>query len=415
MEQIKAMQEAPLVAISFLGTNNYNTATYLWQEQTTTQRFTPQAIRELFPVDEQWVFYTKEAENNKHALQEIGPSHIQFEPTPKGSDEKEIWVIFELLIRFIPKDCRLIVDVTHGYRSQPMLMLSVVQYLQAVGHCHIERVLYFSYEEGRDLNPVFDLTPMTAMGTWAKSVEYALKQMNFEELGKLLTKIHEASWRRGEQLKLKSTKGLGNRLQQLSLNLRTNRMREILPSAARALDALAEVKKETAQYPALAPLAIVLDEIERDLTQIALHLNTKKTELVGIDEIPRYIAMIRHLFNAGYYVTAATMTTELLITHHAASKRVDPIVESNRKRSTDFFYSLVHANSEAADEKAIKWLPAAKLWHKINHLRNDMAHCGWRPQIMPSKTLVDNLESAIASLAEVMNVTFEWPDISGKR
>ena len=63
---------------------------------------------------------------------------------------------------------QIILDVTHGFRSLPMLIFVVAAYLRQMKYVVLERVVYGAYE-AKDENynaPVFDLTLMVELMDW---------------------------------------------------------------------------------------------------------------------------------------------------------------------------------------------------------------------------------------------------------
>jgi len=107
----------------------------------------PVALRELFGPDELLVALTPGA-RKKHGAA-LGEA-CSFAPVevPPATDEAAWWRIFNALTEAVPEGTTLLVDVTHGFRSQPFLSLAVVAYLRAVKDVEVERIVYGAFEAG---------------------------------------------------------------------------------------------------------------------------------------------------------------------------------------------------------------------------------------------------------------------------
>ncbi len=115
------------------------------------------------------------AEEEMHKISEAVGSYLQI-PTsckliPVGKSEAEMWDIFREIIA-IPQDGdRVSIDITHGVRFQPFILLMAMAYFRAVRkRVKWGKVFYGAYELSQDyfqgLSPIFDLTSLFSMFDW---------------------------------------------------------------------------------------------------------------------------------------------------------------------------------------------------------------------------------------------------------
>lgn len=392
-----------LTAISFVGMGDYQNTMYTWKEKEVNNRFIQLALHKFFNIERHILFLTNEA-YDKHAekLSATGNPAFEFVLVPAGENEQQFWAMFEQIVDHIPLGSKLLVDVTHGYRAQPILMMSVVQYLSAIRRASVEHVVYGSYEKGREKNPVFDLTSFVTMAGWSSALVAAKERMDFQNLSGILGEVQNETYRRNDEVKLKETKSLGNCLHLLGQDIRMNRMRSTLYSAARAVDKLNKVRDELSSHPSLLPLNPVLDELEQEIAVLDNNIVNQVTHPVTSKELAQYVHLIKRLMESGLYLQATEMATELLITLRAFVLDLDTMDEEHRYQAKTFYVTIVQKlqSGENLTTEEKKWSELAQKWKDISEIRNDMSHCGWRKQTMPGSTVKKNLEVKLFELLD---------------
>lgn len=89
-------------------------------------------------------------------------------PIPSGGGEKDLWEILRIILQHIPSECKLILDITHGFRSLPFLFFTAALFLKALRRVEIEGV-YYGMLEAKDeegIAPVVDVYPVLEMIEW---------------------------------------------------------------------------------------------------------------------------------------------------------------------------------------------------------------------------------------------------------
>src|SRR6266508_4420016 len=125
--------------VTFLGTGDYQQTTYKLNDGPHAQRtrYVCRALAELLHPKEITVLATREAENQhrnglESALRDGNFPSPSFLPIPIGRNPGERWEQFGLLKDQL-RNCSgpVMLDVTHGFRSQPLFAASIVAFVRA--------------------------------------------------------------------------------------------------------------------------------------------------------------------------------------------------------------------------------------------------------------------------------------------
>lgn len=124
--------------ISFLGFNNYQEVTYIHHSnptQTSTTPFFQEALLDFYDVDTLYVLLTKTVatqaprnatRSNWDALQERIGNKVKLEPIfdiPESHAPEDNWIIFDKITNCLNHGDRVIFDLTHSFRSLPVIAL----------------------------------------------------------------------------------------------------------------------------------------------------------------------------------------------------------------------------------------------------------------------------------------------------
>lgn len=187
------------VFFSFLGTSPYVRCNYgidaRWWEnvqfvQTATLHLT---CSEWGPGDRVVIGCTKDARkiNLGLLLAELSATGWTIEPQivdlPDATSEEELWSIFQRLVDRIEDSDELVLDITHSFRSLPMLFTVLIQYLRVIRNASVRGVYYGAFErlgrpqevekmpmEARNA-PLIDLTPFLALYDWSIGIDHFLR------------------------------------------------------------------------------------------------------------------------------------------------------------------------------------------------------------------------------------------------
>lgn len=172
-----------MIILSMIGINDYKETSYTWGgREAKPCRLVQQALIEWFPGATLLVCVTQKAKD-KYGQEIESIPNARLVDIPDGVNEAEFWEIYykiEQEILRIQKDkpyCEeLVLDITHGFRSLPILALLAVSFLRAAKQVQVKHVLYGAYDASRNgSTPVFDLAPFLSMLDWANSTSRFLE------------------------------------------------------------------------------------------------------------------------------------------------------------------------------------------------------------------------------------------------
>jgi CRISPR-associated Csx2 family protein len=261
--------------LSFLGTNDYLACNYILDETRKVENVC--YIQEALIRLETWqagdrirIFVSPEAEkiNWDDRTQELIDQKIYKNPTlgkndglekrlkelklacdwkkvsvPNGETVQQMWEIFELVLNEIKSGDEIIFDITHGFRSMPMMAIIILSYAKALKENIIIRGIYYGAFEALGTAfevkkmaieqrnaPIFDLTAFAVLLDWAQAVNVFLKYGRAEELTKLADEEIRplVIEKKGKDQGLNNINSAIKQMKVLSEAINTNRLKEIM-------------------------------------------------------------------------------------------------------------------------------------------------------------------------------------------
>lgn len=380
------------IILSFLGTGNYQPTHYHYthndESKSCETPFFIVALQNFFPTYQPKVVMTSEAKA-KHGDTLSSLLSCESIAIPSGKNETELWQMFENLAEAIPHNAQLIVDVTHGFRSQPMLALAACIYLQTVKQVKVEKILYGAFEatDAAGRTPVFELTPFLELINWSQAAEQLLNYSNALPMRDLLTRIQTKTYLQDDDYKAKRLSTTGNYLGQFTDALALNRPHEVISSASHTLKQLEQVHDDLAALERTKPFALILEEIKRDVAQYQLSNN----ELFSPAGFEVQAKMLQRYLDSEQYTQALTLAREAIISKLCAAQNMDAQNTNKRKKSEDILNSmakLMHNGKLMTLEAQTK--EVIQLWDSIRNLRNDINHAGMRQNPISAKDAIKN-------------------------
>jgi len=80
------------------------------------------------------------------------------------------WRWFEEIFRVVRDGDELCIDLTHGYRSVPVVFSTAINFLQKTRNIRLAHVFYGAYEKDRKLAPLVDMRSFFDINIWADAV-----------------------------------------------------------------------------------------------------------------------------------------------------------------------------------------------------------------------------------------------------
>lgn len=374
-----------LKALTFIGSsqNKYSPTTYYIErdgkrESCKTHLF-PEVVVKLYQPTELIAFATDEVLDDIHGhgyLKYLGcvcSKHgVSFDSRriESGSTTNELWKIFDVYADTVNNGDEIVLDITHGFRSLPVLALPAIAYLRQVKNVEFKHILYGAFEarnSSKNETPIFDLTPFVELLNWTNAVN-----------------VFQHSGDAGPLAKLEGVKTIKDPLTTLSDALLTNRTLEAQEAVGRVVGGLTHPKSLERLPP---PFGILVDQVKDTYAGMSLRspqTNSKESLTKQYVQIKWYIDN-RHYLHAVTLIREWLVSWEFISTHPTSLSSDDWLTEDNRKTAEDELNKRFRAKSP---------LPIDKLWSYLD-TRNDLAHCGMRTDPAPrkAKSAIESIEN----------------------
>ncbi|PIW70093.1 MAG: TIGR02221 family CRISPR-associated protein [Ignavibacteriales bacterium CG12_big_fil_rev_8_21_14_0_65_30_8] len=388
-----------MIAISFLGIGNYQEVTYSDKNagiNIHTKYFT-EALNHIYKPEKIYLVMTSDAQQKHSAELEL---KIKFEPIliPTGKSTDEIWEMFSLIAESIPENSELIIDITHGFRSQPMLALSIAIFLRVVKSVKIKKIIYGAFEAKNEDNiaPIFNLTSFINLIDWSYATDMFIKHGSGNLLSSLLTNLHEQV--RIEQQQFTNLKTFGSLLEKLTESLTFIRPQEVSRYGKELPAKLKKINYDIKQIQEVKPLQYLLEKIPRSFSSLVIEDENIFTEA----GFKMQAEMIKYYLETQQYVQAITLSREFIVSlvcKHLGlkfTKRADRTASEDRLNEWTSF----HSKGFQLEEYPSK---LADLWGKIRDARNDINHAGMRDSTAPASKLKKSIIDYCTETIKLIN------------
>ncbi|MBA3924043.1 MAG: TIGR02221 family CRISPR-associated protein [Nostocaceae cyanobacterium] len=342
-------------AISFLGFGNYQETTYispLGSEECKT-RFFQEALVEFYKPKTLYVLLTKTvetgiprnaSESNWEALKKNLQGKVNLQPiynVPEAHSTDDIWQLFDMLTNCLEEGDRVIFDITHGFRSLPVLALITVSYLRVVRGVKIEGLIYGAFEaENKETNksPTFDLLPMVSLLEWTTATDQFIKTGNGQALADLLLRSGDTA-----------AQELAASIQGIAQGLQLLRPMDIMQEAAKLPQLIAAAAPTVSQ--SVPPFATLLGRVEEDYCKFGLVNPTDYTASPKASLL-RQLEMIEWYAQKDQIVQALSMAREWLPSLLCFHFNIDPQVERPNRVEMEL---LLNGGSTSPDASGNKY------------------------------------------------------------
>lgn len=377
--------------ITFVGAGKYEETTYLWRdpqgrEHAHTSPYAPVASAQALGVEQIAILVTEEA-RAKHgaalaqALQ--GVAAVEWAPIPSGANEDEMWAIYAALGGCVAADEEIALDVTHGFRSLPLVVLLATAFLRVARGVQVRHILYGAYD-ARDQSvqpsrtPVFDLAPMFALLDWANAADRFAGQGDARDLAALLRREippYQAQQADGQARKRAIRLGeLAKSLDEVSANLLLSRPHRAMEAAAKLRPRLEAAGN---LLPATQPFDELRDKISAAFSWLALPQPTKPQNLWANLALQR--RLIRWYVERGHYLQACTLEREWLVSWRLLHRGGLNLLDKEAREKAEHDLGTLHGAAKEGrlrvqSEGAPRGVDLGDLWGKATLARNELAH-----------------------------------------
>lgn len=408
------------VFLSFLGTGNYEKCVYTFEkEKSKNVRFVQNAIVEICKdkFDKKYILCTKSAKD-KHYDSLIKELEYDFEAVDISEDisEKGIWEIFQQIYDVLNENDEVVFDITHSFRFMPMLGITLLQMAKFLKNIKVKKVFYGAFEMslllkddyGREIKeaPIIDLTSFSMLQDWILAGYTLVNTGRAEEIEKLakndLTPILKES--KGKNKEARNFRKIADKIQQMTLNFRTNRGKEII--TAHEMKEINDSVKEIKESNLLKPFKLVIENI---------HSDTKKFEYKNEENIIHSIqwCIDKDLIQQGMTILQEGISTLVLkeikeqnqYSNIGMRSDVSHILQNFNNPSDKFKENLSENKKLNELQKKILNIheinKLSEIYLEIANLRNDINHAGFRNNPLKSQKFRKKLEEEFKKFKEI--------------
>ena len=214
---------------------------------------------------------------------------------PDGKSTEEIWEIFEVVFNSIQVGDEITFDITHGFRSLPMLNMVLINYAKLLKNIKVDGIYYGAYEaryttNNHEYSPIWNLKDFEILQEWTNQANIFLTTGNASPLVSLF-KGHESVF------------DLGQNLDKFSKLVLVNRGQDILEGSTmvafqNGLDSY--LITSNTRIPALFPILAKIKDEFKDYRQ---------------DSVWNGFIAVKWCIQNGLIQQAATMLEEFIITY----------------------------------------------------------------------------------------------------
>lgn len=449
------------IFISFLGFSNYRECIYYKDNFCSPNvRFIQEATLDYLQALETWtandvayILLTEGAKaknwiDNGHknpktneTIKQIGletslrqknyPFQIKtLEQLPNGKNEEELFILFRRIYDVIEPGDALYFDITHGFRSLPMLALVLINYAKFLKGVEVRSITYGNYEAREELQcpdgkictkaPIIDLLPLSGIQDWTFAAADYLKNGNadkFTELSRAYKTLLFKGLKNGSKEEAIDIDSLTNALKAVTDDFQTCRGYNILSS-----NNISTLKRKLSLFDrtVIEPLNPVVRKLENAFSAFE-KTEQEKTNCKNGMEAAKW-CMDNHLFQQ-----AATILQECVVTFFCIKYNLNISSDVERKLVNGAFAKCEKLNSSKTKEEEknaiLKDIESCTITQKLINdkqisdrsiyeafsmlttERNDINHSGMRPQPHTSDKIRNNIKKAFTVFQDKLFIT----------
>lgn len=405
--------------LTFIGTGELKEVTYYWQGRECSTNLFPEAIAKIFEPQKLFVFVTPKAKEHKNfcSLCERLGELVEPVDIPEGKSEAELWDIFEKCAEVVDDGDEILLDITHAFRSLPLIVFTVAAYLRRTKKVTIRHIVYGAYEarkpfrdppQPEDRAPIFDLTPLLDLLDWLSGVESWLDRGDAKTLAEKIKATHNRLWkeRREEQRGglPKKLQSVASKLLSLSQALHLSRPLNVMGIANELLPMLKCAKVEIERWA--KPFSVIVEQVQKELEPLA----HSKPERLDVENLSKQFALIEHYLKKGLIVQAVTLAREWVVSWTILQRGEGDWLCKDHREEIESALGAAAARKRGKSDEVPNWfeqLPQsdwiAQLWDRLIQLRNDLAHCGMRKQPTSARNIEQQVEKIVQDLKALLN------------
>lgn len=377
--------------LTFLGTGNYQTTCYTWQNQSKETPYVADALVDFFSPQAVKAFVTPEAKaKHGETFSQSLNCDLTLIEIPSGKSEAEIWEIFEAVVNAVEANSEISFDITHAFRSLPLLVLLAGAFLQKARNVTIKGVYYGAFEVDREQPPIFELTPAMKLLDWLTATDKFLTTGSAVELGELLATVQSDFYRQSKPKKgdfrPQQLRKFGDSILKLSQSLEYVRVMDSLNASAE-LEGLS-TERLTEEVGVFAkPFELLLTPIQEAYGQFAV-TDSRNADLKLVLE--KQFLLLRWYVSKQLGTQAILLAREWIVSAFCYWENLNYLETTERKIIEDQLGRTI-GKEGTFNEPIIRHVSDPQLlsntWSKLVEYRNDIAHCQKRKTSISAERL----------------------------
>ena len=359
---------------------------------------------------------------------------------PHGESPEERWEIFTNTVDSLragpiveagERDGpdQLVVDITHGYRSQPLFGMAALHHVisewarQETQEPPAVRITYgaFDAKAGESaVSPIWDLTEFVLSSQWNAALDALMRfgrADDIERLGELEMRAHKARLRAagksGRELgEARFPETLGKAARKLADDLALNRLPHLLVRSSSGGAGSAACLLRLIESDDAARFQRRLPPVRESMNQLRVWLEPLQApNVLGAEGLAAMAPLARLYGRLQRFAEQAALVREGLVTHYALATGRDDVAEPDvegcnvSRLGVEEDWKAAGARFRTSRDEVLP--PAVeenlRLSSSMVEPRNDIEHCGLKYRPNPARSLrrlLDRSTTAFASLVE---------------
>ncbi|QSZ27547.1 TIGR02221 family CRISPR-associated protein [Aceticella autotrophica] len=429
---------------SFLGTGSYTKCRYKFDDiESSSSCYVQEALiaillKKKVDLKSIFIFKTKEATDtnwnkNKKYPYEAGldgvlskyENKLSINPVdiPSGQNEDELWEIFDSVSQQIDEGDEIIFDITHSFRSLPILALIILNYAKFVKKCEIRGIYYGAIEavgkeikdiEEKDIAPIFDLTPFVRLLDWTVGIDRFIETGDARHINHLMKLGTKELHLKGMKDERNILSDFSQKLEKYTKNVATCRGKEISNGGLKLKDTL-EDAVSIADKAYIKPMKPVIDRLNDRFKNFDNDENKNMLEIVKWcsehNQIQQGFTILeegiisylcdKFRFDKNIKKDREIIEQAIYIKHKSLQKDKDKWREK-AKENEDAIKNILNKFNEENDKNLIK-----VLYEEIKPIRNDINHAGYNEGSMDAEKFETKLKNLIDKVRKYINQNYD--------
>ncbi|MFP4037647.1 MAG: TIGR02221 family CRISPR-associated protein [Desulfobacteraceae bacterium] len=265
----------------------------------------------------------------RQQLEALGSTEVISVRIPESMEPQDQWIWFERILAHIEPGDELTVDITHGYRSIPIVFSAAINFLQKARGVILNAVYYGAYDKDRSLAPIVNMKDFFAINEWAEGVSRLVEDADIRKIAEVseTTPDFQVGELNDDEL-IKALNDLTNAIRNVDVN-------NVGEKAGTAIE-LVKRKRTSASLTGRMLLGLVLDKFAGLVSSVPATQQYYKKAYFLVQ-----LELIRMLLEHKLYMQAYTVMRELIAAIGVLEVAKDLKVLSSKGRDKRKYYGEI--------------------------------------------------------------------------